>query len=212
MPTCLAAPTLGHPAPTLGHPAPTLGPQLPEFEQRVRVLQRLGYLADDRSVTLKGRACCEIQSTQAGRGASRQPAHTACLAAARCSRIPTLHPQHRRSYPPLGSRPLAPPLFPLRSLHARMAPPPQCPPLMKDELVATEAVFCGLLGELAPEEAVALLSALVFQVGGCLGGRQGRCEWPHTAPLPPSLYCRRSLRWSRGCLPRWRPRGRRWWA
>ncbi|PNW76952.1 hypothetical protein CHLRE_11g482483v5 [Chlamydomonas reinhardtii] len=70
--------------------------QLPEFEQRVRVLQRLGYLAPDRSVTLKGRVCCEIQSTQ-------------------------------------------------------------------DELVASEAVFSGLLGELSPEEAVALLSALVFQ-------------------------------------------------
>ncbi|EFJ42164.1 hypothetical protein VOLCADRAFT_107417 [Volvox carteri f. nagariensis] len=70
--------------------------QLPEFEQRVAVLQRLGYLEADRSVTLKGRVCCEIQSTQ-------------------------------------------------------------------DELVATEAVFSGLLGELSPEEAVALLSALVFQ-------------------------------------------------
>ncbi|KAG2427509.1 hypothetical protein HYH02_014555, partial [Chlamydomonas schloesseri] len=70
--------------------------QLPEFEQRVAVLQRLGYLAPDRSVTLKGRVCCEIQSTQ-------------------------------------------------------------------DELVAAEAVFSGLLGELSPEEAVALLSALVFQ-------------------------------------------------
>ncbi|KAG2484118.1 hypothetical protein HYH03_017069 [Edaphochlamys debaryana] len=70
--------------------------QLPEFELRVGVLQRLGYLNPDRSVTLKGRVCCEIQSTQ-------------------------------------------------------------------DELVATEAVFSGLLGELSPEEAVALLSALVFQ-------------------------------------------------
>lgn len=39
-------------------------PQLPEFEQRVSVLQRLGYLAPDRSVTLKGRVCCEINSTQ----------------------------------------------------------------------------------------------------------------------------------------------------
>ncbi|GFR45794.1 hypothetical protein Agub_g7248, partial [Astrephomene gubernaculifera] len=70
--------------------------QLPEFEQRVGVLQQLGYLGADRGVTLKGRVCCEIQSTQ-------------------------------------------------------------------DELVASEAVFSGLLGQLAPEEAVALLSALVFQ-------------------------------------------------
>ena len=33
-----------------------------------------------------------------------------------------------------------------------------------DELVATEMVFAGVLAELEPEEAVALLSALVFQV------------------------------------------------
>lgn len=33
----------------------------------------------------------------------------------------------------------------------------------QDELVATEMVFSGLLADLAPEEAVALLSALVFQ-------------------------------------------------
>ena len=33
-----------------------------------------------------------------------------------------------------------------------------------DELVATEMIFAGALSELAPEEAVALLSALVFQV------------------------------------------------
>jgi superfamily II RNA helicase len=33
-----------------------------------------------------------------------------------------------------------------------------------DELVATEMIFAGVLAELAPEEAVALLSALVFQV------------------------------------------------
>lgn len=34
----------------------------------------------------------------------------------------------------------------------------------QDELVATEAVFRGLLAGLSPEEAVALMSALVFQV------------------------------------------------
>lgn len=33
-----------------------------------------------------------------------------------------------------------------------------------DELVATEVIFAGVLSELEPEEAVALLSALVFQV------------------------------------------------
>ncbi|GIM01346.1 hypothetical protein Vretimale_6108, partial [Volvox reticuliferus] len=88
-------------------PPPLPAPQLPEFEQRVAVLQQLGYLAEDRSVTLKGRVCCEIQSTQ-------------------------------------------------------------------DELVATEAVFSGLLGELSPEEAVALLSALVFQVMGPGGSADGK--------------------------------------
>ena len=39
----------------------------------------------------------------------------------------------------------------------------------QDELVATEALFAGLFTELTPPEAVALLSALVFQVDqGCL--------------------------------------------
>ena len=37
-----------------------------------------------------------------------------------------------------------------------------------DELVATEMIFAGVLSELEPEEAVALLSALVFQVGAPL--------------------------------------------
>lgn len=33
-----------------------------------------------------------------------------------------------------------------------------------DELVTTEIIFAGVLSELCPEEAVAVLSALVFQV------------------------------------------------
>ena len=33
-----------------------------------------------------------------------------------------------------------------------------------DELVTTEMIFAGVLAELTPEEAVAVLSALVFQV------------------------------------------------
>ena len=33
-----------------------------------------------------------------------------------------------------------------------------------NELVTTEIVFAGVLSELTPEEAVAILSALVFQV------------------------------------------------
>ena len=36
-----------------------------------------------------------------------------------------------------------------------------------DELVTTEMIFAGVLAELTPEEAVAVLSALVFQVS-CL--------------------------------------------
>ena len=35
-----------------------------------------------------------------------------------------------------------------------------------DELVATEVIFAGILTELTPEEAVAVLSAFVFQVSG----------------------------------------------
>jgi superfamily II RNA helicase len=38
--------------------------QIPEFHQRVGVLQRLGYVSPDGTVTLKGRAACEINSTQ----------------------------------------------------------------------------------------------------------------------------------------------------
>ena len=69
--------------------------QLPEFHQRVRVLQHMGYLDSDRTVTMKGRVACEINSG--------------------------------------------------------------------DELVATELIFGGVLTDLSPEEAVSLLSALVFQ-------------------------------------------------
>ncbi|CAL8471306.1 g10848 [Coccomyxa elongata] len=69
--------------------------QMPEFRQRVDVLRRMQYLAEDDTVQLKGRVACEINSG--------------------------------------------------------------------DELVATEMIFAGVLTELTPEEAVALLSALVFQ-------------------------------------------------
>lgn len=69
--------------------------QLPEFHQRVGVLQQMGYLDSDRTVAMKGRVACEINSG--------------------------------------------------------------------DELVATELIFGGVLTDLSPEEAVALLSALVFQ-------------------------------------------------
>lgn len=69
--------------------------QLPEFNVRVKVLQELGYLDEERTVTLKGRVACEINSG--------------------------------------------------------------------DELVATEMLFGGVLTKLTPQEAVAVLSALVFQ-------------------------------------------------
>ncbi|KAL4531703.1 hypothetical protein Ndes2437A_g09018 [Nannochloris sp. 'desiccata'] len=69
--------------------------QLPEFHQRVNVLQQMGYLDSDRTVAMKGRVACEINSG--------------------------------------------------------------------DELVATELIFGGVLTDLSPEEAVSLLSALVFQ-------------------------------------------------
>lgn len=69
--------------------------QMPEFQQRVDVLQRLGHLSEDMTVTMKGRATCEIRSG--------------------------------------------------------------------DELLASELIFSGALGSLTPEEAVAVLAALVFQ-------------------------------------------------
>ncbi len=37
-----------------------------------------------------------------------------------------------------------------------------------DELVTTEMIFAGVLAELTPEEAVAVLSALVFQVSSLI--------------------------------------------
>lgn len=42
--------------------------------------------------------------------------------------------------------------------------------------MATELIFGGVLAELEPEEAVALLAALVFQVGGC---SCSSCRWLH---------------------------------
>jgi antiviral helicase SKI2 len=69
--------------------------QMPDFETRVQVLQTMGYLDEDRTVTLKGRVACEIATG--------------------------------------------------------------------DELVGTEIIFDGVLRDLPPEEAVAVLAALVFQ-------------------------------------------------
>ena len=37
---------------------------MPEFHQRIKILQQLGYVNEDRGVTLKGRVTCEINSTQ----------------------------------------------------------------------------------------------------------------------------------------------------
>lgn len=69
--------------------------QMPDFEARVAVLQRMGYLDENRTITLKGRVACEISTG--------------------------------------------------------------------DELVGTEIIFAGVLGDIPFEEAVALLAALVFQ-------------------------------------------------
>ena len=69
--------------------------QMPDFHQRVRVLEALGYVDHARVVQLKGRTACEMNSA--------------------------------------------------------------------DELIATELIFDGQLDELEPAEAVAVLSALVFQ-------------------------------------------------
>ena len=76
---------------------------MPQFQQRIQVLQRLHYLDDEKTVELKGRVCCELTT-------------------------------------------------------------------VSDELVASEMLLRGLFTGLAPEEAVALLSSLVFQVrgGSCL--------------------------------------------
>lgn len=68
---------------------------MPDYEGRISVLQDLGYLDAERTVTLKGRVACEINTA--------------------------------------------------------------------DELLATEVVFSGLLTDLEPAEAVALLSAFVCQ-------------------------------------------------
>eukprot|EP00899_Mesostigma_viride_P007991 jgi/Mesvir1/17193/Mv07613-RA.1 len=69
--------------------------QLPDFQARVQVLRRLGYLAPDDTVQLKGRVACEMNTG--------------------------------------------------------------------DELISTEMIFDNQLDALTPEEAVAILSSLVFQ-------------------------------------------------
>lgn len=37
--------------------------QLPEFQARLRVLQRLKYVSEERTIELKGRVMCEVQVT-----------------------------------------------------------------------------------------------------------------------------------------------------
>jgi len=68
---------------------------MPEFGQRLKLLQHFGYVDDTGTVQLKGRVACEINSG--------------------------------------------------------------------DELIITEMIFHGVLSKLTPEEAVAVLSAFVFQ-------------------------------------------------
>jgi len=69
--------------------------QLPEYHQRMQVLEQLGYIDEEKVVQMKGRVMCELNSC--------------------------------------------------------------------DELVASEMIFAGVLADLEPEAAVALLSAFVFQ-------------------------------------------------
>jgi hypothetical protein len=56
---------------------------LPEFHQRVEVLQGLNYLDAEKAVTLKGRVLCEINSTQVGAAESvcgcRDPLMAGCI-------------------------------------------------------------------------------------------------------------------------------------
>lgn len=54
-----------------------------------------------------------------------------------------------------------------------------CQHVLQDELLSTELLFRGLLTGMAPEEAVALMSALVFQVSGGVGWGWGGTT--HTA-------------------------------
>jgi hypothetical protein len=91
-----------------------------------------------------------------------------------------------------------------------------------DELVATELIFAGVLAELAPEEAVALLSALVFQARAARRprGRRGRARCSCCAFAGPlacggacvrgALVCRRgAMRRPRRLLERdWKRRSR----
>uniref|UniRef100_A0A6T7WV57 ATP-dependent RNA helicase Ski2/MTR4 C-terminal domain-containing protein n=1 Tax=Pyramimonas obovata TaxID=1411642 RepID=A0A6T7WV57_9CHLO len=69
--------------------------QMPDYHMRVRVLQEMGYIDDEKVVQMKGRVMCELNSC--------------------------------------------------------------------DELLGSEMIFAGHLTDLCPEEAIALLSALIFQ-------------------------------------------------
>lgn len=71
---------------------------MPEFHQRVGVLQQLGYVSPDNTVTLKGRAACEINSTQVGSDGGR---HAVALSTCRLSLL--WQPLHGRGWPDLDS-------------------------------------------------------------------------------------------------------------
>ena len=130
--------------------------QMPDFENRVSVLQNMGYLDVDKTVTLKGRVACEIATG--------------------------------------------------------------------DELVGTEIIFAGMLTELPPEQAVAVLSSLVFQeknaavpdFSSCpeLGDACGRCfdlavsvgeeQARQGLPIDPPEYASASLKFGlTECVHEW---------
>lgn len=181
--------------------------QMPEFHQRVGVLQQLGYVSADGTVTLKGRAACEINSTQVrlmrgGRVAGtwrlfgrwrwrlwegwRQGVSTStpggafggvCLLFA--SRHTYLCPGKWRADTCLPSASATTHTHTCTHIHNKQHQRKQ---LAQDELLSTELLFRGLLTGMAPEEAVALMSALVFQVRamfmrGAGGARDALDAW-----------------------------------
>lgn len=169
---------------------------MPEFHQRVAVLQRLGYLEADKTVTMKGRG------ERAGDPSALRAGAARCTSALPLLHCPGLNFPPPKNVPPQSNS------IEVACKSNCACPDPHLPPPKKtlvaceinsgDELVATELIFGGVLPELAPEEAVALLSALVFQAGvrfrgGWRGGNACRA-----APRPHGASAARA---PAGCAP-----------
>lgn len=117
-----------------------------ESRNRSAALRKLGFVDGQGSVTLKGRAACEIDTAggRAGRGGAGsflRPAAGAALTLA------LVRFNHVRAQP----QPPTPTLNPDPCFHTRTA----------DELVAVEMMFDGTFGGLDPHALVALVSCLV---------------------------------------------------